>query len=74
MEYEGILSQGVVQQIGRVAWDAMDQYIVIETMLGPTPENVVRVFLHLHPPAAIELSLLLSELIQEKPPEAGLTQ
>jgi len=74
LEYERVLPLGAVQDIGRVEWDAMDQYIVIETMLGPTPEQVDRVFLQIHPLAALQLSLLLSERIQEKPPEKGPTQ
>ena len=74
MEYEQIGTLATVQEIRRVTWDAMDQYIVIEAMLGKTPEQMYRTAVALTPPAALELLLGLSECIQEKPPAAGTKQ
>ena len=74
MEYEGIEPLAFLQDIGRVTWDAADQYIVIEAMLGKTPAETQQVFLAVAPLAALLLSTALSECIQEKPPEAGTRQ
>ena len=54
-----------VQQIGRVAWDALEQYIVLEVSLGETRARTTSAFLNLTPPAALQLLLELQELLEE---------
>ena len=68
MEYEGIGTLATVQDIGRVVWDAMDRYVVIEAMVGKNREETCQMFVALTPLAAALLFAALSDCVLEKAP------
>ena len=64
MDYEKIVPLAKVQQIGRVAWDALGQCIALEVGVSKTPEQLSWGFVSLTPPAALQLLLELDECLQ----------
>ena len=74
MEYEQLQTLATVRGLGRIGWDALCQFLVVEVDIRHREGQVLRVPISLHPEVATELWTRLDEAIAEKEGEEPNTQ
>lgn len=75
MEYEALQTLFHVQRIEEMAWDALNQALVVKAVVGPIDgSRSVPLAFSLSPEAARSLAEVLPLAIEERPREAAAKQ
>lgn len=70
MELEQLATLATVRGLGRIGWDALGQFLVVEALVGKPEGKLTSVPVSLTPQVALELWTRLDEALAEKEGEA----